>query len=359
MNQTWTIAGIMSGTSLDGLDITVCRFEESAGIWQFEIAEAETLPYTDPWRDRLTSAFSEDAYALARLHSEYGKYIGECAGAFFESRHLKPQLIASHGHTIFHRPHEGVTFQLGCGASIAAATGIDTVSDFRTLDVALGGQGAPLVPVGDHYLFAGHRFCLNLGGFANISYEKEGKRLAFDICPVNTALNYLASRRGLQYDSGGDLAMNGQIVPELLDQMNSLAYYHQQGPKSLGREWFEKAFLPLISNGNYSIEDRLRTTVEHIGIQISNSLFLSPGTTLFTTGGGAFNHFLIETIEEHISRHGIHVVVPDDKVVQFKEALIFAFLGLLRHRNKINVFASVTGAQSDSSSGAVYTPGHA
>ena len=354
MNSQWTIAGIMSGTSLDGLDIALCRFEESGGIWQFEILEAETLPYTDPWRNRLISAFGEGAYSLAKLHSDYGKYIGECSSEFFKAKGIQPQLIASHGHTIFHRPNEGVTFQLGCGASIAAATGIDTVSDFRTLDVALGGQGAPLVPVGDHYLFGGHKFCLNLGGFANISFEKEGKRLAFDICPANTALNYLASRKGLSYDSGGELAMNGQIIPELLDQMNSLAYYHQQGPKSLGREWYEKAFLPLIINGSYSIEDRLRTTVEHIAVQISNSLFLSPGTTLFTTGGGAFNHFLIETIEEHISRHGIHVVVPDSNVVQFKEALIFAFLGLLRHLGRVNVFSSVTGAERDSCSVGVY-----
>jgi anhydro-N-acetylmuramic acid kinase len=354
MNSPWTIAGIMSGTSLDGLDIAVCRFEEAGGLWQFEILEAATLPYTDPWRNRLTSAFGEDAWSLAKLHSDYGKYIGECSREFFKAKGIQPQLIASHGHTIFHRPEEGVSFQLGCGAAIAAATGITTVCDFRTLDVALGGQGAPLVPVGDHYLFGGHKFCLNLGGFANISFEKDGKRLAFDICPANTALNYLASRRGLEFDSGGDLAMNGQIIPELLDQMNSLAFYHQQGPKSLGREWFEKAFLPLISNGNYSIEDRLRTTVEHIGMQIGNCLFLAPGTTLFTTGGGAFNHFLIETIEEHISRHGIHVVVPDSNVVQFKEALIFAFLGLLRHLGRTNVFSSVTGAEKDSSSGAVY-----
>lgn len=354
MSSGYTIAGMMSGTSLDGIDIAVCRFEETGSVWQFEILAADTIPYNDVWRNRLTTIFTEDARELAKLHSEYGAYLGECANTFFEQYDIHPQLIASHGHTVFHKPGEGYTFQLGSGAAIAAVTGINTVCDFRTTDVALGGQGAPLVPVGDQLLFGGHKFCLNLGGIANISFDRQGQRVAFDICPANMALNFLAAKRGLLYDRGGELAMSGQIIPEILEQLNELPYYRETAPKSLGREWFEKIFLPVITGGNYTVEDRLRTAVEHIGIQIANALHHSPGTTMLTTGGGALNHLLIETIEEHISRHGIHVVVPDESIIQFKEAIIFAFLGLLRNLNRVNVFASVTGAASDSCSGAVY-----
>lgn len=354
MTHGTIIAGLMSGTSLDGVDIAVCRFEENKGVWSFEVLSAETIPYPDLWRERLTSVFHEDSVSLARLHHEYGSWLGECAIQFFNKTNLRPRLIASHGHTVFHRPADGFTFQLGSGAAIAAKTGIDTISDFRTTDVALGGQGAPLVPVGDHFLFGGHKFCLNLGGFANISFVKDDGRIAFDICPVNTALNYLASKRGLPYDAAGELAGQGVIIPELLDNLNSLPFYRQPAPKSLGREWFEKVFLPMINGGGHSIEDRLRTVAEHIGMQIANALFHAPGTTLLTTGGGAHNHFLVGIIEEQVSRHGIHVVVPDAEVVNFKEAIIFAFLGLLRYEERINVFASVTGASRDSSSGAIY-----
>lgn len=354
MNQKMTVAGVMSGTSLDGLDIAICSFEDISGRWVFEIIAAETFPYSPEWQNDLSSAFNSSAENLAKLHAKYGKYIGECLEVFFSEEGVYPQLISSHGHTVFHQPQNGFTFQLGSGAEIAASTGIDTVSDFRSTDIALGGQGAPLVPIGDHLLFGGHKFCLNLGGIANISYEKNNERIAFDICPANMPLNFLASKLGKEFDEDGEIAMAGTVNSELLSKLNALDFYSADAPKSLGREWFEKNFLPIIDDDKYSVEDRMRTVAEHIGIQIANTLFLSPGTTMLTTGGGAFNNLLIEVIEEQVSRHGIHVVVPDNNIVQFKEAIIFAFLGLLRIRKEPTALASVTGAKMDSPGGALY-----
>jgi anhydro-N-acetylmuramic acid kinase len=213
MSAKYTVAGIMSGTSLDGLDIAICNFEDLSGRWGFEILAATTLPYTENWQKKLSGAFNISGSSLVHLHAEYGRFIGESVLQFCRSQHIKPQLIASHGHTIFHQPANGFTFQLGCGAQVAAITGIDTVCDFRSTDVALGGQGAPLVPVGDHYLFGGHKFCLNLGGFANISFEENNQRFAFDICPANIALNFLAMKKRKPFDMGGKLALKGFVKP--------------------------------------------------------------------------------------------------------------------------------------------------
>jgi anhydro-N-acetylmuramic acid kinase len=357
MTLKTTIAGVMSGTSLDGLDIAICTYEKDERRWSFEVLAAITLPYSDEWRNRLSSAFTMNGNDLMRLHADFGTYIGQCVKQCCIENHVKPDYISSHGHTVFHQPSLNYTFQVGSGASIAVASGFDTICDFRSTDVALHGQGAPLVPIGDHHLFGGHRFCLNLGGFANISFEKNDERIAFDICPVNIALNYLAEKLGYHYDEGGNLAAEGQILPGLLDKLNALSFYEIKPPKSLGREWFEKEFLPLINGTGNSIKDILRTVVQHIAIQISNVLFLCPGTTIFTTGGGAYNNLLIEAIEEQVSRHGIHVVVPETTIVNFKEAIIFGFLGALRINRMPNALKSVTGAIRDNSGGCIYLSG--
>jgi len=354
MSLPYTIAGVMSGTSLDGLDIAICRFEEVSGRWTFEVKVATTIPYPDSWKKRLEGGFGATGNELAGLHSDFGSYIGDCVVRFCNEQRIAPDFISSHGHTMFHQPEKGYTFQVGSGAHISAASGIDTICDFRATDVAFGGQGAPLVPIGDAHLFGGHRFCLNLGGIANISFDKNEKRTAFDICPVNMALNYLSNKLGKPYDKDGELALMGKVIPQLLDKLNALSFYKLTPPKSLGREWFEKEFLPLIANDELGVPDRLRTVAEHIGMQISDNLFLSPGTTMLTTGGGAYNNQLIEVIEEQVSRHGIHVVVPDSTIVEFKEAIIFAYLGLLRILERPNALASVTGASEDAVCGAVY-----
>ena len=347
--------GIMSGTSLDGLDLCCCTFEHSQGIWTFRVEAAETVPYTDEWRGKLSDAYSYSGPELMRLHADYGKYIGTAARDFLSRHQLKPEAICSHGHTIFHNPAAGYTFQIGSGAVIAATSGTDTICDLRSTDVALGGQGAPLVPVGDRLLFGGHKFCLNLGGIANISFDSGPNRVAFDICPVNMALNFLASRKGLSYDDGGELASAGRLIPELYDKLAALPFYTQPAPKSLGREWFESAFLPLINTTLFSAEDLLHTVVKHIASCISRSVPVSPGTTMLVTGGGAHNTFLMECIADHLEPTGVHAVVPDEEIVSFKEAIIFAFLGALRLTGQPNSLSSVTGASRNAVSGALYS----
>jgi anhydro-N-acetylmuramic acid kinase len=354
MSSVYTVVGVMSGTSLDGLDIAICRFEEVSKRWAFEISHAKTIPYPEMWRDKLKNAHLVSGADLIHLHTSFGRYMGDQIAAFAEQCQVTPDLIASHGHTIFHQPSRSFTFQLGCGAALACTTGIDTVSDFRSSDVALAGQGAPLVPFGDQHLFGGHRYCLNLGGIANISFEKNNSRIAFDICAANMALNFLSMERNLPFDENGALAQQGNIIPEMLNQLNGLDFFSRKPPKSLGREWFESDIIPIIRNPSCSLEDRLRTVTEHIAIQVAASVAKDPGTTMLTTGGGAFNSLLVEVLGDHLSRLGIHVVVPDPVLVKYKEALIFAFLGINRALSRINTLASVTGAARDSIGGCIY-----
>lgn len=340
---------MMSGTSLDGLDIAAVDFFYSDEGWTFKIAEAETIGYTENWETRLRNSTELSGEDLIQLHTDYGRFLGEKINQFIKKPGFVPEIIASHGHTVFHQPENHFTFQVGSGADITAETGITTIADFRTGDVALGGQGAPLVPVGDRLLFSEYESCLNLGGFANISFEKNNMRLAFDICPVNFVLNFLAQKEGLLYDKNGELGKKGSINEELLNQLNNISFYKQRPPKSLGKEWMDKHFFPIVKASNISVTNKLRTAYEHIALQISDA---SPGNgKMLVTGGGAFNTFLIDRIKKHSQSE---VVIPEKIIVDYKEALIFAFLGLLRHLSEINCYASVTGAKRDSSSGVIF-----
>jgi anhydro-N-acetylmuramic acid kinase len=346
------IAGLMSGTSLDGFDIALCEFTPFEKSWQFKIIDAITYPYTEKWMENLRNAQHLSANNLLLLHKAYGEYLGLQVIEFLKYKTVKPFLLASHGHTIFHQPQKKLTFQLGDGNSIAAASGITTISDFRSMDVALGGQGAPLVPVGDELLFGQYDLCLNLGGFANISFRSDHKRIAFDICPVNFVLNLLAASQGMEYDNNGNIAASGQIDHNLLAKLNSLEYYKSPHPKSLGREWVEKHVFSALEGSSLSIADKMRTFVEHIAIQcgkITNPV-AAPGMKMLITGGGAHNEFLIEQITKHSNTK---ITVPDLLTIDYKEALIFAFLGLLRSQNKINCLSSVTGASRDSCGGVI------
>jgi anhydro-N-acetylmuramic acid kinase len=348
--ETYHVLGIMSGTSLDGLDLALCRFTLSGKQWTYAIDKAATIPYPDFWFRRLEQAHTLDAHSFLLLHKEFGRFIGEKGNVFLNDS-VRPDLVASHGHTIFHTPFQGLTFQVGDGAALAAECGITTVCDFRSLDVALGGQGAPLVPAGDEILFGNYDFCLNLGGFANISFRKNNRRIAYDICPVNTLLNHLSRKIGLPFDRDGNTGRSGKIIEELITFLDSDPYYQTPPPKSLGREWLEKNILPLINTENYPVPDLLRTVYQHAVTQISSNLSSDPSRKVLVTGGGAYNRFLLEKIRENTL---CNLVLPDDLLIQFKEALIFAFLGVLRMRNEINCLASVTGARQDSSSGCVY-----
>lgn len=344
------VVGMMSGTSLDGIDLTLCRFNKTGQQWKYRIIAADTYEYPTEWKKKLNDAAGLDAGSFLLLHQEYGSYVGDLVHQFLSEHDLTADLVAAHGHTIFHQPERGFTFQLGSGAALASRCKLDTVSDFRTLDVALGGQGAPLVPVGDELLFGNYKFCLNLGGFANISNQIDGIRIACDICPVNMIANELASRKDLEFDKDGMLGSKGNIVPELVDVLNNLDFYSRPAPKSLGREWVVTSVFPLITQYHVSVEDLLRSVYEHMAIQISRYINeYDPGEVL-VTGGGAFNTFLMRLIRE---KSKSILIVPDNQLVKFKEALIFAFLGLRRYRNEINCLSSVTGASRNSSSGIV------
>jgi len=344
--------GVMSGTSLDGLDLVACRFIND-NAWHFETIKAATIPYSHKWVNKLESAQALNALDFALLSNEYGKFIGKEVAKFCVGLPDKPNLVSSHGHTIFHQPHKKLTVQIGNGASIAAHSGITTVCDFRAIDVALGGQGAPLVPIGDQLLFGEYDFCLNLGGIANVSFNENGERKAFDICPANMAFNLFTKELGFEYDLDGNLGRTGKINTELLELLNTQDFYKQGGPKSLGREWFESNFLPLIRSFQLSSVDSLRTLYEHVSDQLSQTMDRYPKGRILITGGGAHNVFLIELFSEK-TKH--KTVVPSQQIIDFKEAIVFAFLGVLRLEGDINCLKSVTGAAKDHSGGAIYLP---
>lgn len=351
--KDFKVIGLMSGSSLDGVDIAYVNFSHDNRNWFFQILETGNIPYTSSWKEKLSSAFDKDAAQLKELDIEYGKYLGNVTKKFIEKYELAPKLIASHGHTIFHRPEENYTLQIGNGNEIAKITGITTINDFRSEDVAKGGQGAPLVPIGDKYLFADFPICLNIGGIANVSYDIEKHRIAYDICMANQLLNYLANKLGYEYDNNGNFARQGHVDEILLSQLNENPYYTQEAPKSLGREFFEKNQRDIIDNSRLDIRDVMATATEHIAYQIASATSHLEKSKILITGGGAKNNYLIERIRT-LSKH--EIVIPDTMTIDYKEALIFAFLGVLKMEGKVNVLSSVTGASSDSSSGNICLP---
>ncbi len=348
--KTYFAIGLMSGTSLDGLDICYVKFQ-FPDVHRFEILKAETIPYNEFWKSRLKNSIHLSGEELTKLDFEYGLYLGKSVQSFIQ-KHLIENLdfIASHGHTVFHNPQENYTLQIGKGQGIFVETGIKTVFDFRSQDVLLGGQGAPLVPIGDQYLFKDFDACLNLGGFSNISFIRNTERIAFDICPVNIVLNQLAERLNKPYDINGEIARNGKLDLNLLDKLNQLDFYTKQPPKSLGVEWCIKTIFPLIENSTTNTDDILSTFTEHISIQIAKTLNHYSLRNVMITGGGAFNVYLLERIQSHT--HCI-IKLPEKSLIDFKEALIFALMGLLRLEGQTNVLASVTGARRNHSSGII------
>ncbi|UII28678.1 anhydro-N-acetylmuramic acid kinase [Fulvivirga maritima] len=344
------VIGLMSGTSLDGLDIAYCHFTKDSA-WSFSLEKATMVKYPEKILKTLVGSTQLSAVELQELDHSLGEYIGSVVKDFIDAESLKVDFIASHGHTVFHQPDKNFTTQIGNGNDISAVTQLPVIYDFRSMDVALGGQGAPLVPIGDKLLFHDYEYCLNLGGIANISFEKQGKRIAFDISPCNMILNYLANKLDLEYDDRGKLAEEGMLIPELLEKFNVLNYYTQPWPKSLGYEWVEKEFFPFLDSPSYAIKDLMRTCVEHTAIQIVNVIKDSGGSgKILITGGGAFNDFLISRMRDLIgSNHTL--LVPGATLVSFKEAVVFAFLGVLNVNGENNCLASVTGASSDSCGG--------
>ncbi len=342
--------GLMSGTSVDGLDVCCATFDCRGGKWTFTIDCAKGYGYPEDLARKLRADVQRmSALEFVAFHSAYGRFLGERVNDFMAEFGVRPDIVASHGSTVFHEPEKKLMFQIGDGAAIAAETGIPTVSDFRRLDIMLGGQGAPLVPVGDNLLFGDYDYCLNIGGFSNISYRKGEKRIAFDISPVNYVINRFCRSIGLEMDRDGELAAGGRVCEVLLKKLNALDYYARPYPKSLGREWVENRVFPLLDSAGLPLEDLLRTYYEHCAEQLAR--VVEPGKNILVTGGGAYNKFLLRRMKE---RTGCEIVVPEPAIVEYKEALIFAFLGVLYLLDRPSCLSSVTGAARDNIGGMLF-----
>jgi anhydro-N-acetylmuramic acid kinase len=358
--KKFEVVGLMSGTSLDGLDIAYCTFLwDGKDNWTYHISDALTVAFPKDLEKQLRNTMQLNGYELYECHVNYGQWMANSLYHEINNRGWQPCLVAAHGQTVFHQPDKALSLQIGDGMAMHALLQIPVVNNFRILDVHLGGQGAPLVPIGDKLLFSDYDFCLNLGGFSNISYDNtSGIRMAYDICPVNTVLNHLAALSGLPYDAGGKLARAGQIIPALYDCLEALSYYDDEPPKSLGLEWVNKCIIPLIdAYSDASQEDLLATCTHHFAAQIAREINIrrtgDGAITVLTTGGGAYNAFLIDCINNFTDRD-VQIALPESRLIDFKEAMVFAFLGLLRALGKTNTLKEVTGAQQDSCGGVIY-----
>lgn len=350
--QNYNVIGVMSGTSLDGVDLAHIKFKINNNKWSYEIYECDTISYTTEILSKLKKGINLSQEELSDLNIEYTNLLGNIISEFITKNNISNiDAVCSHGHTILHQPQNGFTLQIGNLPEIAKIVKQKVVCDFRVQDVKLGGQGAPLVPIGDSILFSEYDYCLNLGGFSNISFEENNQRIAFDISPVNTVLNFYANTFGLDYDDKGKISASGKINSELLTELNNLEFYQKSFPKSLGFEFVKETVLPLIESYSISTEDKMKTFTEHIAIQIGEILKSKSGK-LLVSGGGVYNDFLIERMKAHLPT--IEIIIPDEKTIQYKEALIFALLGVLKLRNEINVLASVTGAEHNHCSGKIY-----
>lgn len=345
----------MSGTSLDGVDLAYTEFIFDEGKWSFNLLEAKSYYYSDAWRDKLNQAMQLDAVGIHLLDIELGEYFASLINIFRKEKNINQlDFISSHGHTIFHQPEKKLSLQIGAGQILATQCGIDVVCDFRKQDVAIGGQGAPLVPIGDKLLFENYTYCLNIGGIANVSFEQNEKRIAFDICPANMVLNHYAELMKINFDEDGKIAASGKLNLELLNQLNELEYYKIPAPKSLGKEWIYAEVIPLLDSYKISIEDKINTFCEHIAIQIASITNYQLPTTnyqILITGGGAYHQYLISRIKHYTSAE---IIIPSKEIIEFKEAIIFAFLGVLFMRNENNCLGSVTGAERDHCSGVMF-----
>lgn len=341
----------MSGTSLDGVDLAYCTFSFDER-WSFKLEAAQTVSYPTAWIKKLKQAHMLSTEKLMMLDVEYGAYLGSLCKSFIAKNKIKDvHFLSAHGHTIFHQPENGFTFQLGNGNALYASAGIPVINDFRSLDVMRGGQGAPLVPVGDKHIFSEYDVCLNLGGIANLSSDHKKERVAYDVCFLNMGLNYLAQQAGKKFDASGGMASNGEVNDVLLKKLDKVYSTLKSKRPSLGREFFEERIQALLDASKISIKDKLRTFTESAAKEIVHAITETGNhKTVLCTGGGAFNSFLIYRIIELLEDRAT-LVIPEDDIINFKEAIVFAFLGILRVRDEANCLKSVTGASQNSSSG--------
>ena len=353
IKSNYKVIGVMSGTSLDGIDLVYAAFNFDIN-WSFEIICTETLAYDKHWVKKLKDLVLLSESELQQIDKDYTVYLASVINRFIHKYNISDiDAICSHGHTALHQPEKKLTYQIGNLPDLATIVKHTVVCDFRVQDVRLGGQGAPLVPIGDALLFSEYDYCLNLGGFANMSTDINHKRIAYDICPVNIVLNYYVNQLGFDFDDSGCIATTGMVNQDLLNQLNKLDFYKEPYPKSLGLEWVRKNVMPLIDSFKLDIKDILRTFVEHIAVQISEEINHKNNASVLITGGGVYHKLLIDTLKEKTNNA---IVIPKKNIVEFKEALIFAFLGVLKLRGEVNCLQSVTGAQYNHSSGTIFYP---
>jgi anhydro-N-acetylmuramic acid kinase len=358
--MVYNVIGLMSGSSMDGLDIAYCTIEETGGQWAYTIEHASCAHFPMHWQTQLQQITTVDVPTFMKMHTAFGVWMGEQVNAFINEHNLhhKVHIIGSHGHTAFHFPADKTSVQIGCGAALAATTGITVVSDLRAMDVALGGNGAPIVPIAEKLLFAHHQLFLNIGGICNMSFRTKDVDIAFDVCPANRVLNLLMQPLQKSFDEDGVEASKGNILPEILAQLNDLDYYKKPYPKSLANEMGTDIILPMLQNADGSVQDKLRTMVEHIAMQIAKQIALLHTTNLpielFVTGGGGFNTFLLKIIQSHLESLHVTIATPAKNVIDYKESLAMALIAVLRWREEDNVLASVTGASRNSIGGALW-----
>jgi anhydro-N-acetylmuramic acid kinase len=358
--KTYKALGLMSGSSLDGLDLAFCEFSINNDQLDWNFLIGETLPFSEMWQARLAHLPVQNAQVYAKSHIYLGYYFGELCNTFLKKHKVQPDFIASHGHTIFHDPERRYSAQIGDGAAIAATTGIQTIDNFRTQDIALNGQGAPIAPIADRYLLKGYDFYLNLGGIVNISCNANNQFIAFDISGANQVLNRLANELGLPYDAGGQVAASGKLIQDLFAKSNDLEYLNTTYPKSLSNQWVQESLVPMFVDHEGSIPDKLCSMVHHIGFQIQQSIHqivkkekLSQNAfNMIATGGGAHNSFLMKIISDY--NPNINIEIPDRNIIEFKEAIMIALMGVLRLEGIPNTIHTVTGAARDTISGAIH-----
>ena len=371
--MVYRVIGVMSGSSMDGLDMAYCVLSEVGGEWSCEIEAADSMSFSEDWKNKLLALTDFSAKELIQAHVDFGHYMGQRINAFIEKNALehKVHYVASHGHTVFHEPtpvrgklQNGMTFQIGDGASIAAELELPVISDLRNMDVAFGGQGAPVVPIAEKLLWGGYDYFLNLGGIANISYhpnndDNHDVAWAYDVCPANRVLNSLLNTIDKEYDDKGALAASGTCDGILLQKLNELDYYNQPAPKSLANQFGLEKLLPLIQESGLELKHQVNTMVEHIAMQIGKACLSegptdSDGKNMLISGGGAHNDYLLQRIDHYCGLKKVTIEKADVQTLEYKEAVAMALMGALRWREEENVLSSVTGAKKNSIGGALW-----
>lgn len=350
--------GLMSGTSLDGIDAIVCEF--SPTIQSIATHHHPFDPSLKQDLQRLSLPGDDAIDVLGKAQTELGHVLADAVLALLDKANLSAtdiRAIGSHGHTIRHRPggHHPFTIQIGDPNIIAARTGIATIADFRRADMALGGQGAPLAPAFHRAFFPLPATVLNLGGIANISIVGTETEVGFDTGPANTLLDaWCKQHRGLDYDDQGSWARSGQVCERLLQSLLADPYFKQAPPKSTGKEYFHLDWLAQ-QLSSQSAEDVQASLLELTAKTIADAFSAQQITgEIIVCGGGAHNVYLLERLQAHLPACTLSMSDDFGIGVDWVEAAGFAWLAQQRVLNQAIQLQTVTGASAPVRLGAIY-----